>query len=302
VSPDDVVYVAGHRGMVGSALCRALAAHPRVITTGIDLRDESDVERFFAAHQPDYVLLAAARVGGIAANMARPAEFIRDNLLIQTHVVHAASRHGVKRLVFLGSSCIYPRDAAQPISEQALMTGALETTNAAYAMAKLAGIAMVQAYGLDAVCLMPTNLYGPGDSFDPESSHLVPGLMGRMHPAKLAGDPELVVWGTGTPRRELMHVDDLASAVLHFADVGEGVINVGTGQDHTIAEIAEMLADVVGYRGRLVYDPSRPDGTPRKLLNVNRATSLGWRAQIPLRRGLEQTYVWLLNKLASQPV
>lgn len=300
------IYVAGHRGLVGSAVVRRLQAEGfRCILTRtrqeLDLTDQVAVDRFFAEERPEYVFLAAARVGGILANSRYPADFIRDNLLIQAHVIDAAYRYGAKKLLFLGSSCIYPRHAPQPMKEEYLLTGALEPTNEAYAVAKIAGLKMVQyyrrQYGFNGISLMPTNLYGPGDNFDVSSSHVVPALIRKFHEAKERGEPEVVVWGTGTPRREFMHVDDLADAAVflmrHYD--GEMWINVGVGEDLTIAQLAEMIREIVGFGGRIVYDPSKPDGMPRKLLDVSRLFALGWRPRISLREGLEQTYRWFVE-------
>jgi len=306
VERDSRIYVAGHRGLVGSALVRRLELEGYrnlVVRTRqeLDLRDPGAVDRFFGQEKPEYVFLAAAKVGGIWANARYPAEFIRDNLQIQVNVIDAAYRHGVKKLLFLGSSCIYPKHAPQPLKEEYLLTGPLEATNEAYAVAKIAGLKMVQAYrrqyGFCGICLMPSNLYGPGDNFDPETSHVLPALIRRFHEAKVGGAPEVVVWGTGTPRREFLHVDDLADAAVflmrHYDD--ERPINVGVGEDVTIRELAELVAEVVGYRGRIVFDPSKPDGTPRKLLDVSRLHALGWRARIPLSEGVRQTYEWFVS-------
>lgn len=306
----DRLLVLGHRGLVGSAICRQMQGErlitidPPILDHGekptLDLRVQADVAAFFRREKPTHVYLAAARVGGIEANRMFPADFIRDNLQIQTNVVDASHRAGAK-LLFLGSSCIYPREAPQPITESALGTGPLELTNEAYAWGKLAGIAMVKAYrkqyGFRGICLMPTNLYGPHDNFDAASSHLVPALIRKMHEAKVRGAERVLVWGTGTPRRELLHVDDLARAAVHLMRTYEGddIVNIGTSEDLSVREIAELIADVVGYRGRLGFDASRPDGTPRKVLDVSRARALGWTAEIPLRRGLEQTYAWYLE-------
>ena len=300
------IYVAGHRGLVGSALVRALRAagqHDLIVRTRheLDLRDQAAVDRFFAEERPEVVLLAAARVGGILANHTYPADFIGDNLLIQQNVVRAAHRHGVAKLLFLGSSCIYPRDAPQPMREQHLLSGPLEPTNQWYAVAKIAGIKLCQAYrrqhGLCAIAAMPTNLYGPGDDFDLESSHVLPALMRKFHEARQTGADQVVVWGTGTPRREFLHVDDLASACLHLLRHydSDDIINVGTGQDISIRDLAALIADVVGYRGEVGFDPNRPDGTPRKLLDVSRITALGWRPRIRLREGIESTYRWFAD-------
>jgi GDP-L-fucose synthase len=308
--PTGRTYVAGHRGLVGAALLRELgrrgAPQPLVRERAeLDLTDGAAVERFFAVERPAYVYLAAARVGGIRANEAYPAEFIRDNLAIQTNVIHAAWRSGVRKLVFLGSSCIYPRLAPQPMREEYLLTGPLEATNEWYAVAKLAGIKMCQAYrrqyGFDAICLMPTNLYGPGDNYSREDSHVLPALIRRFHEAKLAGASEVVVWGSGTPRREFLHVDDLAAAALYLMDGygGEPIINVGTGSDVSIAELAATIKRVVGYPGTLRFDPTKPDGTPRKLLDVGRLHALGWRHRIGLEQGIEATYRWFVAQGAS---
>jgi GDP-L-fucose synthase len=300
------IYVAGHTGLVGSALVRALGAagyRDLVVRTRgeLDLTDQVAVERFFAAERPDVVLLAAAKVGGILANDSYPADFIRDNLLIQQNVICAAHRAGTAKLLFLGSSCIYPREAPQPMREDYLLSGPLEPTNQWYAIAKIAGIKLCQAYrrqyGFQAISVMPTNLYGPHDNFDLTSSHVLPALLRRLHEAKQAGSREVVVWGTGAPRREFLHVDDLAEACLHLLRHydGDDIVNIGTGVDLTIRELAGLLAEIVGYRGELRFDPSRPDGAPRKLLDVSKIEALGWRARIPLQRGIEDTYRWYLD-------
>jgi GDP-L-fucose synthase len=304
------VYVAGHAGLVGSAIVRRLAdSGARVIqrTRGeLDLRDADQVEPFFEAEQPHYVFLAAARVGGIRANHTYPADFIRDNLLIQTNVIDAAWRHGARKLLFLGSSCIYPRLAEQPITEDALLTGPLEPTNEWYAIAKIAGIKLCQAYrrqhGFDAISLMPTNLYGPGDNFDPLDSHVLPGLLRRFDEARATGAPNVTVWGTGTPRREFMHVDDLADAAVFLMErySEESPINVGTGIDVTIRELAELIAATVGYQGRIEFDATRPDGTPRKWLDVSRLHALGWRHRIELAAGLRSTCDWYQANAGSR--
>lgn len=296
--------------MVGSAICRKLesSGYASLITrtrAELDLLDQSAVDRFFATEKPEYVFLAAAKVGGILANSTSPAEFLRENLLIQTNIIDCAYRHGAKKLLFLGSSCIYPKFAPQPIREDSLLTGALEPTNEAYAIAKIAGLKMAEAYraqyGFSAISLMPTNLYGPGDNFDPESSHVVPALIRRFHEATQRSASEVALWGTGTVRRELMHVDDLADACVFLMqdyDAPE-IINVGTGEDVTIRELAEMIAEVTGFRGRIVQDISKPDGTPRKLLDASRLRTLGWRVRIPLREGLQQTYGWFVDHIAG---
>jgi GDP-L-fucose synthase len=306
VRSDSRIYVAGHAGLVGSALVRALraAGHANLVVRTreqLDLTDQGAVERFFAAERPEIVLLAAAKVGGILANDSYPADFIRDNLLIQQNVICAAHRAGAAKLLFLGSSCIYPREAPQPMREDALLSGPLEPTNQWYAIAKIAGIKLCQAYrrqyGFGAISVMPTNLYGPNDNFHPMTSHVLPALLRRLHEAREAHSPEVVVWGTGAPRREFLHVDDLAEACLHLLRHydGEDIVNIGTGVDLTIRELAGLIADVVGYRGELRFDPSRPDGAPRKLLDVSRMEALGWRARVPVRAGIEQTYRWYLD-------
>jgi GDP-L-fucose synthase len=305
MNKSESVFVAGHRGLVGAAIVRRLRSggfENLILRTHsqLDLRDQHAVAAFFRAEQPRYVFLAAARVGGINANDAYPADFIRDNLQIQTNVIESARVNGVRKLLFLGSSCIYPRLAPQPIREDYLLTGPLEPTNEWYAVAKIAGIKMCQAYrrqyGFAAISAMPTNLYGPGDNFSLESSHVVPALLRKAHTARVAGQPEFPVWGSGKPRRELLHVDDLADAVMFLMEHydSEQLINVGCGQDLSIRELAELIARVVGFEGTITFDPTRPDGTPRKLLDISNLTRLGWSAKIPLRDGLEQTYQWYL--------
>ena len=308
------IYVAGHRGLVGSALVRSLdaAGHDAVLTRSraeLDLTDGAATEAFFAAERPEYVFLAAAKVGGILANSTYPADFIRDNLAVQGNVFEAARRHGVRKLLFLGSSCIYPKLAPQPIREEYLLTGPLEPTNEAYAIAKIAGIVMGRAYraqhGLPVISVMPTNLYGPGDNFDLASSHVLPALLRKFSDAKAAGDPSVVVWGSGQPRREFLHVDDLADACVFLMREYDApdIVNIGYGEDVTIAEAAALVADVVGYDGEIVYDRSKPDGTPRKLLDSSRLHALGWRPRISLREGLASTYEWYLrhHAPATQP-
>jgi GDP-L-fucose synthase len=304
---DAPFFVAGHRGLVGSAVCRHLAEQgfSQLITrtsAELDLRDSGAVREFFAVNRPSYVVLAAARVGGIHANATRPAEFLGDNLRIQVNVLEAAQEVGVERLLFLGSSCIYPKFAAQPISEDSLLTGPLEPTNDAYAIAKIAGVLQVQAlrrqYGASFVSAMPTNLYGPGDNFSATDSHVLPAMIRRFHEARLADAPTVTCWGTGTPRREFLHVDDLAAACLALLERYDdpAPINVGVGEDVSIRELAETVADVVGYRGRIEWDAGRPDGTPRKLLDVSRIEALGWRPTIGLAEGIAQTYRWFTEQ------
>jgi GDP-L-fucose synthase len=304
------IYVAGHHGLVGSAICRRLQAdnHAPLITrtrSELDLLNQAAVDHFFAVERPEYIFLAAAKVGGILANATYPAEFLRENLLIQTNVIDAAFRHGAKKLLFLGSSCIYPKFAPQPIREDSLLTSALEPTNEAYAIAKIAGLKMAQfyrqQYGFPAISLMPTNLYGPNDNFDLQSSHVVPALIRRFHEAAQHKAAEVTLWGTGTVRREMMHVDDLADACVFLMKTYDEpeIVNVGTGEDVTIRELAEMVAEITGFHGTIVQDTSKPDGTPRKLLDVSRLQGLGWKARIPLREGLEQTYRWFTGQCAA---
>jgi len=307
VKPENKIFVAGDRGLVGSAIVRRLerAGYSNLITAArseLDLRDASRVNHFFERTQPQFVFLAAAKVGGIHANNTYPADFIRDNLLIETNVIDAAHRNGVEKLLFLGSSCIYPKFAPQPIREEHLLTGELEPTNEAYAIAKIAGIKLCQAYrkqhGFRAISLMPTNLYGPGDNFDLENSHVLPALLRKFHEAKQSGAAEVTIWGTGSPRREFLHVDDLADACLFLMlnyDSGE-IINVGTGADVTIRELAELIQRITGFQGRLTFDASKPDGTPRKLLDVSRLNALGWSAKIELEKGVRETYAWFRNQ------
>jgi GDP-L-fucose synthase len=309
VDVDAKIYVAGHRGLVGSAIVRelrAMGASALLLRTRgeVDLTHELAVEQFFAEEKPAYVFLAAARVGGIKANDSFPAEFLRENLAIQTNVIHSAWKHGVKKLCFLGSSCIYPKFAEQPIREESLLTGVLEPTNEWYAIAKIAGLKMCQAYrkqyGFDAISVMPTNLYGPFDNFDPDTSHVLPALIRRFHEAKINGSPNVVIWGTGTPRREFLHVNDMARATIAMMQrySGHEYLNVGVGEDLSILELSKLVAAVVGYEGDIHTDPSKPDGTPRKLLDVSRIQALGWRAEIELRLGVESTYDWFLQNVS----
>jgi len=305
---DARIYVAGHRGLVGGAIVRALRARGLAnllvrTSAELDLRRQAAVEDFFAKEKPAYVFLAAAKVGGILANDTYPADFIRDNLQIQVNIIDAAYRSGARKLCFLGSSCIYPKFAPQPMKEEHLLTGALEPTNEWYAVAKIAGIKMCQAYrrqyGFSAISVMPTNLYGPGDNFDLTNSHVLPALLRKFHEAKMADAPEVVVWGTGTPRREFLHVDDMADACVHLMEAydGEEIVNVGVGEDVSIAELAAMVGQVVGYTGNIVYDASKPDGTPRKLLDVSKLTATGWSARIGLAEGIAGTYAWYLDQM-----
>jgi GDP-L-fucose synthase len=305
------IHVAGHRGLVGSALVRRLRAEGAddlVLRTRaeLDLTDQAAVDAFYRTEKPDYVFLAAARVGGIAANASRPADFIYDNLAIQSNVIHAAWKHGVRKLLFLGSSCIYPRDCPQPIREEYLLTGPLEPTNEWYAVAKIAGVKLCQAYrrqhGFDAICAMPTNLYGPGDNYDLQASHVLPALIRKFHEARVRGDGTVTIWGSGTPRREFLHVDDLADAAVFLMRnySGDAIVNVGCGEDIGIRELAGLVASIVGYEGGIATDPSKPDGTPRKLLDVSRLSDAGWHARIPLRDGIAATYRdWLKGEGAA---
>ncbi len=299
------VWVAGHRGMVGRALLRRLA-HERcevlaVTRDEVDLTRQGDVERWMRDRRPQAIFMAAAKVGGIEANRRSPADFLYDNLAISANVIHAAHACGVEKLVYLGSSCVYPRLATQPITEDALLTGPLEPTNEWYAVAKIAGIKLCQAYraqhGADFVSVMPTNLYGPFDNFDPLTSHVLPALLRKAHEAKRRDDATMTIWGSGTPRREFLHVDDCADALLHalrhYSEAGP--INIGVGDDIAIAELARLVARVVGFAGEIIHDTSKPDGTPRKLLDVSRLSAIGWRASIPLERGIAETYRWFVE-------
>ena len=300
------IFVAGHRGMVGSAVCRALNGKADIVTrtrTELDLTDRAAVREFFHDERPARVVDAAARVGGIAANSSHPVEFFLQNVAIQNNLIEAAADFGVEKFLFLGSSCIYPKLAPQPIHEDSLLTGALEPTNEAYALAKISGIRLCQyyarQYGKRFISAMPTNLYGPGDNYDLESSHVLPALIRKFHEAKIADAPEVVVWGSGKPRREFLHADDLAAAcvfLLERHDNPEEIINIGCGEDVTIAELAEIISEAVGYRGQIRFDASRPDGTPRKLLDISRIRALGWSPRIPLREGIAATYQTFLKE------
>ncbi len=300
------IYVAGHAGLVGSAISRNLRSkgYDNLVEPArcdLDLTDAGAVNRFFDDQKPEYVFLAAAKVGGIQANSTYPADFIRENLAIEINVIHAAWRCDVAKLLFLGSSCIYPKLAPQPISEDVLLSGPLEPTNESYAIAKIAGLKMCEAYrtqyGFNSISLMPTNLYGPGDNFSLETSHVIPALIRKAHEAKLTNAPELVVWGSGTPRREFLHVDDLADAALYcmvnYEDTGH--LNIGVGRDISINELVVLICEIVGYTGKVTFDATKPDGTPRKILNVDRLNELGWKSSITLRDGLAQTYSWYIE-------
>ncbi len=304
------IFVAGHRGLVGAAIVRRLRAfgYENLVYRShaeLDLENSRAVFEFFAAERPAYVFLAAAKVGGILANDSFPADFIRNNLMIQLNVVESAYRTGVTKLMFLGSSCIYPKHAPQPIPESALLSGTLEPTNEAYAVAKIAGIRMCQAYnrqyGTNYVSVMPTNLYGPGDNFDLDNSHVIPALIRKFHDAKMRADDSVTVWGSGKPRREFLHVDDMASAAVFLMEHYDSseIINIGCGTDVSIGELAQLVREVVDYQGNVVHDTSKPDGTPRKLLDVTRLTDLGWRPSIELRDGLASTYAWFVGQLAE---
>jgi GDP-L-fucose synthase len=310
MNTESKIYVAGHRGLVGSALVRALRRHgyERVVSrtrAEMDLEDQASVQEFFQRERPEYVFLAAARVGGILANDTYPADFIRSNLAIQLNVIEAAYRAGVEKLMFLGSSCIYPKFAPQPMKEAHLLTGELEPTNEPYAIAKIAGIKLCQSYnrqyGTNYVAVMPTNLYGPGDNFDLQSSHVLPALLRKFHEAREAGASSVVVWGSGAARREFLHVDDMAEACLFLMERYDSseIVNVGCGEDVSIGELAGLIREVVGYDGEIVYDRSKPDGTPRKLLDVSRLRELGWSPRITLADGVRDTYEWYLRMKAS---
>jgi GDP-L-fucose synthase len=300
------IYVSGHRGLVGQALIRQLSdqGFSNIVTRTreeVDLTNQAAVHKFFAAEKPDYVFGAAAVVGGIKANDQYPANFIAGNLMIQTNLIDTAYRYGAKKLLFLGSTCTMPRDAPQPMKEEYLLTGPLEGTNQWYAVAKIAGIKMCQAYrrqyGFDAISVQPTNLFGIGDNFDYETSHMPAALIRKMHDAKISGSEEVVIWGTGTPRREIMYVDDMANACIYLMRnySGEDFINIGVGDDISIKDFADMIAEVVGFTGKFTYDNSKPDGTPRKLVDVRRLSNLGWNSEISLREGVERTYAWFLD-------
>lgn len=311
LTPDSRIYVAGHTGLAGSAICRALeeAGHRNLILRAhadLDLTDERAVERFFAVERPSHVILAAAKVGGIAANASFPAAFLSVNLRIAANVIEAAWRHGAEKLLYLASSCIYPRITPQPIREEALLTGTLEPTNEAYAIAKIAGLKLCQAYrrqyGFDAIVAMPTNLYGPYDRFDAEAGHVLPALLRRFHEAKQAGAPGVTVWGSGAPRRDFLHAGDLATACLTMLRdySGEMPVNIGSGGDIPVRDLAALIADIIGYRGGIRFDPSRPDGTPEKRLDISRIAALGWRPVIDLRSGIEDTYRWYRENCARE--
>ena len=303
------VYVAGHRGMVGSALVRRLASEAcEVVTAGretVDLGRQAEVENFMSTTRPDVMVVAAAKVGGILANDTYPADFLMENLLIETNLMRAAHENNVDRVLFLGSSCIYPRLAPQPITEDSLLTGPLESTNEWYAIAKIAGIKMAQAYrrqhGRDYISAMPTNLYGPGDNFDLSSSHVLPALIRKAHEAKLRGDRSVTIWGTGSPRREFLHADDCADALVFLlkAYSDETHVNVGSGQDVTILELTQLVCEVVGFKGDILHDLSKPDGTPRKLMSAEKLSAMGWSPRIELRQGIETTYAWFLENIES---
>jgi len=309
--PTSKIYIPGHRGMVGSAINRKLEAkgYHNLLTrthSELDLTNQQEVNEFFEEMRPEYVFLAAAKVGGILANSTYPAEFIYENLMIEANVIHAAYTHGVKKLLFLGSSCIYPKLAPQPLKEEYLLTGELEVTNEAYAIAKIAGIRLCkhynEQYGTNFISVMPTNLYGPNDNYDPETSHAMAALIRKFHDAKVNDARQVVVWGTGSPMREFLHVDDMADACVYLmenydaSDIGE-FVNIGVGEDLTIRDLAEMIKDIVGYEGEIVFDTSKPDGTPRKLLDVTKLHNLGWHAKISLEDGIKQAYNWYVDRM-----
>jgi GDP-L-fucose synthase len=307
VNTESSIFVAGHRGLVGSAVVSHLKQHgySNIITRNrgeLDLLNQRDVDRFFKDNRIEYVVVAAAKVGGILFNQRFQADFLYENMTISANIIHAAAQHGVEKLLYLGSSCIYPKNCPQPIKEEYLLTGPLEQTNEGYALAKIAGLKLCekfqQQYGKRFISAMPTNLYGPGDNFHPDHSHVIPGMMRRFHEAKLSNAPQVTIWGTGSPRREFLHVDDLAEALIMLMKKyeGPGTINVGTGEDCTIGELARLMKEVVGYPGDLVFDSTKPDGTPRKVLDIQRIRTLGWEPQISLAKGLESTYRWTLDK------
>jgi GDP-L-fucose synthase len=311
MNKDEKIYVAGHRGLVGSAIVRALsgAGYENIVVATsreLDLKEQAAVRHFFETERPDYVFLAAARVGGILANNSFPADFIYQNLMIEANVIEAARLYEAKKLLCLGSTCIYPKMAPQPLKEEYLLTGPLEETNEWYAVAKIAGIKLCQAYqrqyGCKFISAMPTNLYGPGDNFDLESSHVMPALIRKFHEAKTGGHSEVTVWGSGKPKREFLHVDDCADACLFLMQnyEREEIVNIGVGEDITIARLAEIVGEVAGYEGKIVYDSSKPDGTLRKLVDVSRINGLGWHAKIGLEDGVRSTYQWYLNNVAGK--
>lgn len=318
LTPDVKIYVAGHRGLVGSAIVRRLEAEGcrnLLVRTHkeLDLIDQSQVRSFFERERPEIVVLAAAKVGGILANSMYPAEFIYENLMIQSNIINWSQKTGIKRLLFLGSSCIYPKLSPQPMKEEYLLSGPLEPTNDAYAVAKIAGIKMCESYNkqynTSYLSVMPTNLYGPGDNFDLEKSHVLPALIRKFHEAKESGDPEVVVWGTGSPRREFLHVDDMAAACVYLLGLPDTnykdlvvklkpcLINIGMGRDITIKELAELVKEIVGFKGQIIFDTDKPDGTPQKLLDISRMDTLGWKAKISLRAGIADTYGWYLKSV-----
>jgi len=309
--PSQSLFVAGHRGLVGGAVVQEFrnSGYTDILTrtrSELDLTDSAAVRAWFQSARPAWVIVAAARVGGIKANFDRPVEFLLENLKIQNNLIESAATCGVEKLLFLGSSCIYPKFAPQPVTEAALLTGELEPTNEPYAIAKIAGIKLCQAYarqyGARFISAMPTNLYGPGDNFDLDTSHVLPALIRKVHEAKLSGAPEVSIWGTGTPRREFLHVHDLARACRFLMEKYESpeIVNIGTGQDVTIRELAGLICEVIGYNGRLAFDASKPDGTPRKLLDVSRIQSVGWQPRIPLPDGIRETYAWYLENAAAR--
>ncbi|MGI6093646.1 MAG: GDP-L-fucose synthase [Veillonellaceae bacterium] len=308
---NSLIYVAGHRGLVGSAIIRYLNSqgYKNILartSRELDLRHQSDVDAFFARHRPEYIFLAAAKVGGIAANSKYPAEFIYDNIMVESNVIHAAHRYNAKKLLFLGSSCIYPKFAPQPLKEEYLLSGKLELTNEWYAIAKIAGIKLCQAYrrqyGSNFIAVMPTNLYGINDNFDLETSHVLPALMRKFHEAAVSGSKIVTVWGTGSPRREFLFVDDLAEACCYLMDNYDDaeIINIGTGSDITIHQLAELMAEITGFKGKIEFDASKPDGTPIKLLDVSKINKLGWRAGTELRKGIQVTYDWFKEQYSFQ--